>query len=232
MASKIKIPKNFQRMIESAYVEGMRNVQKILLESLMKKKQWNASQLADFLGLSAAAVSGILNKGRVQRASLEKMMDRIEEGITLNTLNSIYSPICELEEIKVGCEQITFKKKSKNVSEQLERLKGTNGVYIFYDSVGKAIYAGRAIDQTLFDEMNKVLVRNRTNAQIIYRQDKGQMRKSVYYIADAAHYISAYDVRPELIPSFEAILVNAFPNDLTNIRMEKHKKIEKLKKSV
>ena len=230
MSPKKKIPVKYQRMISNAFDDGMKHVQNILLTSLMKRNNWNQTQLASFLDITGAAVSKILSEGRTSRSALEKMLQRIEDGITLKTLNSIYSPICELEEIELGCDQITFKKKHGKCSEHMKRLEEANGVYIFYDSVGKAIYAGRAIDQTLFEEMNKVLVRDRNNAQTIYRHEYGRMRKSVYFIADAAHYISAYEVRPELIPSFEAILVNAFPNDLTNIRMEKHKKIKTLKK--
>jgi hypothetical protein len=108
------------------------------------------------------------------------------------------------------------------------------GLYIFYDSRGKALYAGQTKKQNIWREMNlafnrersaqvMTLVRHPTNdvnfkaAHVKVRQPTSRTLK----LHDLAAYFSAFEVVPEMVDDFEALLIRAFPNDMLNYKMEK-----------
>jgi hypothetical protein len=110
------------------------------------------------------------------------------------------------------------------------------GIYVFYDSQGKAIYAGKTEGQTLWKEMNLALNRRRgAEVQNVYRvphPERNQEFKTGYEQArqiklvpvglwEMVVYFSAYVVHPGMIGEVEALLVRAFANDLLNKRMER-----------
>lgn len=114
-------------------------------------------------------------------------------------------------------------------------LEKHHGVYVFFDSSGRAIYAGKARKQKLWKEMNLVFNRNRSDLQTI-RRVKHPSTKSAYKTSDEksrqivgvsvplhelAAYVSAYAVKDGLISVVEAMLVRSFANDLLNKRMER-----------
>jgi hypothetical protein len=115
-----------------------------------------------------------------------------------------------------------------------QRLKARHGVYLFYDSRGRAIYAGKADQLSLWAEMNNAFNRDRGQVQRIKRvshperkqQYKGleevNRKISDHYVQlhEIASYISAYEVPKPLIGKIEALLVRGFANDLLNMRME------------
>jgi hypothetical protein len=110
-----------------------------------------------------------------------------------------------------------------------------SGLYIFYDTRGKALYAGKAKKQCLWREMNLTFNRLRDEVQAITlvshpegvkkfepafkhpRQPKARTLK----LHDLAAYFSAYWVMEPMIDDLEALLVRGFANDLLNSRMEK-----------
>lgn len=109
-----------------------------------------------------------------------------------------------------------------------------SGLYIFYDTRGKALYAGQTKKQNIWKEMNSAFNRKRSgqtmtlvrhpyrdvafkSAHVKVRQPKDQNLK----LHDLAAYFSAYEVVPEMVDDFEALLIRAFPNDLLNYKMEK-----------
>ncbi|WP_426212283.1 hypothetical protein [Massilia sp. TWP1-3-3] len=109
-----------------------------------------------------------------------------------------------------------------------------SGLYIFYDTRGKALYAGQTKKQDIWKEMNLAFNRDRSAqvmtlvrhpwtdvnfkpAHIQVRQPKDQQLK----LYDLAAYFSAYEVIPEMVDDLEALLIRAFPNDLLNYKMEK-----------
>jgi hypothetical protein len=117
-----------------------------------------------------------------------------------------------------------------------EELKEFCGIYIFYDSRGRALYAGKAQEQSLWDEMNSVYNRSRDEVQTIklvshpsrnveYKssdEKSRQIRRRPIQLHDLASYFSAYEIAPpSLINLFEALIIRAFANDLLNIKMEK-----------
>jgi hypothetical protein len=113
-----------------------------------------------------------------------------------------------------------------------ERLEKAKGIYIFYDSQGRALYVGKA-GKSLWMEMNSAFNRKRNLQKITLvshpdrNQDfqtgvekKRQPKPTPLVLADLAEYFSAYEVDPGMIGDLEALLVRGFANDLLNIRME------------
>lgn len=115
-----------------------------------------------------------------------------------------------------------------------DELSEHQGVYIFFDSRGQAIYAGRTSKQSLWKEINLVFNRDRDTVQKIKRVSHPN-RKTIYRTSDEktrqiqdvvvrlhelAAYFSAYHVADSMIGDLEALLVRSFANDLLNIRME------------
>ena len=116
-----------------------------------------------------------------------------------------------------------------------KELSAQCGIYIFFDSRGQAIYAGKAQRQTLWKELNLAFNRDRGEVQKIkrvshptrrveYRRSEEKDRQIVDHVVplhDLAAYFSAYAVTDGLIGKLEAMLVRSFANDLLNVRMEK-----------
>jgi hypothetical protein len=116
-----------------------------------------------------------------------------------------------------------------------EELDVHHGVYIFFDSRGRAIYAGKARRQTLWREANLAFNRARGAVQKIKRVRHPE-RKQLYRTSDEksrqisdhlvplyelASYFSAYAVADSMIDDLEALLVRSFANDLLNARTER-----------
>jgi len=104
----------------------------------------------------------------------------------------------------------------------------------FYDTRGKALYAGQTKKQNLWKEMNLAFNRDRS-AQVMTlvkhptndvpfkaANEKVRQPKDVNLrLHDLAAYFSAYEVTDAMVDDLEALLVRVFPNDLLNFKMEK-----------
>lgn len=116
-----------------------------------------------------------------------------------------------------------------------DELLKCSGLYIFYDTRGKALYAGKAKAQNLWKEMNNTFNRSRGEVQSImlvphpernqefdpaYRHPR-QPKDRTLKLYDMAAYFSAYWVLDGMIDDLEALLVRGFANDLLNVKMEK-----------
>jgi len=116
-----------------------------------------------------------------------------------------------------------------------EELEVAHGVYLFFDSRGRAIYVGKARKRGLWGEMKGAFNRDRRAVQRIkrvkhptnkvrYRPSEVKSRQIREYwvpLHDLAAYFSAYEVADTMIANLEALLVRSFANDLLNIRMER-----------
>lgn len=113
------------------------------------------------------------------------------------------------------------------------KLDASHGIYIFQDSRGRAIYAGKAHRLSLWAEMNNAFNRDRGEVQSIKRVShpfrkvpyklpdrRQQISREVIPLHEIAAYASAYEVPEALIGKFEALIVRSFANDLLNVRME------------
>lgn len=113
-------------------------------------------------------------------------------------------------------------------------LNAHNGVYIFFDSRGQAIYVGRARLQTLWKEMLSAFNRAREiqkirrvrhpSRKVAYKtsdEKSRQIRERSVPLHELAAYFSAYHVDLGLIDEVESLLVRSFANDVLNVRMER-----------
>lgn len=113
-------------------------------------------------------------------------------------------------------------------------LQSVNGLYVFYDSRGKALYVGQAQKQSIWKEMHSAFNRPRAAQKISavhhptnnveYKPASEKLRQPVdtpRKLHEIAAYFSAYEVAAPLLDDFEALLIRAFPNDLLNFKMEK-----------
>lgn len=115
-----------------------------------------------------------------------------------------------------------------------EILKNARGIYIFYDSRGQAIYAGKAKRLSLWNEMKSAFNRPR-DTQTVFRvrhptrrqqfvpayEKPRQPRRMQLRLNELAAYFTAYEVETGMIDELEALLVRGFANDLLNERMER-----------
>lgn len=141
-----------------------------------------------------------------------------------------YQIIAEMEPIKVSDstlksaqKEMIFYNTKADVKSQLEKNKG---IYIFYDSLGKAIYAGKTERNSLWLEMKNAYNRERKTQQKFKRTSGIKIFKKPYYLYEVANYVSVYSVKPYAIGFIEALLIHSFPNDLTNVRVEKNGKLK------
>ncbi|MBD9477242.1 hypothetical protein IB268_30330 [Achromobacter sp. ACM01] len=116
-----------------------------------------------------------------------------------------------------------------------EELRTHHGVYVFFDSRGHAIYAGKARKQKLWKELNLAFNRDRKDVQTVKRvnhpsrrqpyktneEKQRQISSRAIPLHDMAAYVSAYKVVDEMVDGVEAMLVRSFANDLLNVRMER-----------
>lgn len=129
--------------------------------------------------------------------------------------------------LDTGSDSNTYRKGLRDALEQ------ANGVYIFYDSRGKALYAGKAKEQSLWKEMNLAFNRDRELQKIslTHHPDRNQKfrsgseklrqpKRTQLQLADLASYFSAYKIDGGMIDDLEALLVRGFANDLLNAKME------------
>ena len=125
---------------------------------------------------------------------------------------------------------------SSYLSGLKDRLAASCGVYIFSDSRGQAIYAGkteRVKTQKLWAEISNAFNRDRDIQRI---KRVGHPKRNVEFKAgeekqrqiydrpvrlhELASYLSAYEVANGMIGKVEALLVRGFANDLLNVKME------------
>jgi transcriptional regulator with XRE-family HTH domain len=170
---------------------------------------------------------------------LAKAVDKGQEY----ALNSAIKPIVEFYPIShaesrqgANYEIIPTNELENPYDRQLRtHLEQSCGLYIYYDSVGKVIYVGKAERQNLWKEMNSAFNRKRASQKIVAvehsgkgdfspaHESKRRLKEVNVYLYDIAVYFSAYQVSPFLISNLEAFLIRALPNDLNNDRLETFK---------
>lgn len=112
-------------------------------------------------------------------------------------------------------------------------LESCFGIYMFYDSRGRALYVGKAREQSIWKEMNLAFNRKREvqTIALVHHPDRNQEFKPGYEklrqpkdtqleLFDLACYFSAYHVDDGMIEDLEALMVRGFANDLLNVKME------------
>lgn len=201
-------------------------------------------QLANRFGVSHQTVRNWQKRKTYSSRQLSKLVEDAFEASAHHARMTAVRPLvefCAIEKCATssGKKFQLFKVASTEGSHPyLEGLKkeleGHYGIYVFFDSRGQAIYAGKARKQSLWKEMQLAFNRKRAVQKIRrvshpsrrqkYRTSKELTRQIVeesVQLHELAHYFSAYEVADELVNDLESLLVRAFANDLLNVRMEK-----------
>jgi DNA-binding transcriptional regulator YdaS (Cro superfamily) len=214
-----------------------------LFEELKKQHDLSSgSDIARLIGLTPARISQMQTRQKnlsarqiasyiakaAERGNREALLDPIRPIVEMYPLGAVES--------KQGAkwELLATSKADKRNQLLKQHLVAAKGVYLFYDSLGRAIYAGKTESQNIWKEMTSAFNRERSNHQAFLvshpstgesfspaHEKQRQPRKRVVYLYDTAVYFSAYEVSPLLIPKLEALLVRAFCNTLSNKKMEK-----------
>lgn len=216
---------------------------KKLIAALEKKLGTSSKQeLAEALGVSIQTLLNWKNGGNgITENQIANAISKCRHAAVKHAHFHAIKPIVEFYPIDVvessqGAKYELFPTKS-DASEYNKGLKKalrkSKGIYIFYDSRGRALYAGKAKEQFLWDEMKDVFNRDR-ETQKVYRvlhperkldftpahEFNRQPKATQLQLCDYAAYFSAYEVDSGMINDLEALLVRGFANDLLNVKME------------
>lgn len=215
------------------------------LRSVLNKENITNKDLADFFNVTQQTIVNWTNNSNIRAAEISKFFVNGIETAQKQARHNAIRPIVEFFPV-VPCKSQSGKrwelfsiftiKGQKHLyrSGLREKLAKANGVYLFYDSRGRALYSGKAKNTSLWKEMNSALNRKRT-LQTVFRvkhpnanvnfNESGEINRQIssqsVQLFEMTEYISAYETAREMIDIFESILIRSFANDLLNIRMEK-----------
>ncbi len=196
------------------------------------KKRYNKKTNRDLASLLGTNENTLVNwtKNGVKTKTVVGLIGKSKVTHTHNLIKTIveYHPLSKTLSRR-GASYEIIDKTEPNLKEIESELRNSCGVYIFYDSRGRAIYVGRTITQTLWAEMKNAYNRFRASQQMkrVSYLKKGGKRKNSNIkthsepLHNLASYFSAYEVDPLFIKNLEASLINMFANDLLNSKMEK-----------
>ena len=204
------------------------------------------SALADKLGVTGQAIQDWKNRPYLTARQVAGLVRNSVSKNTQKQQTTAMRPLVEFFPIsKTGSRQgakfevFSCKATKTTAHPYLSGLRAEleqhHGVYLFFDSRGQAIYAGKARKQGIWQEMHSAFNRDRDSVQSIKRV-RHPSRKQPYRttnekarqiteisvpLHDLASYFSAYHVTDGMIDDVEALLVRSFANNLLNIRMER-----------
>lgn len=195
----------------------------------LKLNQLNYIKALDDVGASRiAAVIANAEEAAVARAQSGAVRTIVEFFPIKAALNARGGVKQELFDVNVGGIDHPYRLGLR------KELQSKYGVYLFYDSRGRALYAGKAKQQNLWKEMKDTFNRDRGSVQKLARvnhpikrvpfrpseEKRRQIVERAVPLAEIAHYFSAYETSKEMTDGLEAFLIRAFPNDLLNKRKE------------
>lgn len=195
------------------------------------------------LGMTVQSLSNWEAREVVSANQMASLLLKVEAATAERTQSSALRPIVEFfalvpAQVGSGNNLCIFQTKADGgehpyLSGLRKELEAHHGIYIFHDSRGRALYAGKARSQSLWKEINLVFNRDRQLQNIRRvnhperRQDfrtsdelRRQIRTVNVRLHELAAYISAYEVADGMIGNLESLLIRAFANDLLNKRME------------
>jgi hypothetical protein len=216
-----------------------------LIDELKRKLKANSNrEVARSLGMSEMALfhwrklRQPLTTRRVANAIYKARLAAVADA-QIRTIRPIveYFPLKPTESLQgVRFELFATRKDANPLHVQLRRvLAQSRGIYVFYDSRGRALYTGKATRRSLWAEMKSAFNRDR-ETQTVYRVRHPKRRQSFkpgyvkhrqpkrtqLKLSDLAAYFSAFAVDEGMIDDLEALLVRNFANDLLNVRMERY----------
>jgi hypothetical protein len=217
----------------------------VITELKKKFKKSTDRELAEWLGMSIPCIQKWKIRPNVTPRQFAGLVDSASRKGAVRFQSTVIRPLVEFFPIN-ACDSRRSAKREVFDARDVDgndhpylsglrrELEEKSGVYLFFDSRGQMIYAGKARKQSLWKEINSVYNRPRGDAQKIRRVDhpniKIQYRTSnekarqitehEVQLHELAAYFSAYDVTDTMIDDLEALLVRSFANHLLNIRME------------
>jgi len=212
-----------------------------VVTALKKKlKAKNDSALSKALGVTGATIHFWNKAKKITPSRIARLIHKARLTAAESFRKDALRPVVEFFPIEASPSNNVFNVKDGNKDHPYRKglkaeLDETNGVYVFFDSRGQAIYVGKAKKQDLWREMNLAFKRERGALQKIkrvkhpnrhkpYRTSSEKARQIGDYavpLSDLARYFSAYSVTETMIDDLEAVLVRSFANDLLNKRMER-----------
>lgn len=218
---------------------------KDVVAALRKKLRTKTTkETAARVGLTSQGIRNWQNRRNdVKPSDVARLVAKAQEAERARVETTSIRPIVEFHPIDRAKPDVWFDifdvrdgGKSKHPYREglRQELEEHRGVYIFYDSRGRALYAGKAARTTLWREMKSAFNRDR-GVQMIKRvrhperrqryrnsdERARQIRAKQVGLHDLAHYFGAYAVQDGMINELESLLVRGFANDLLNVRMEK-----------
>ena len=196
------------------------------------------------LGMSITSLANWKSRPQVTAPQMARLMLSIERASETRAHSGTIRPIVEFfqvsrAQIREGENFRIFRveddsgEKQPYLSGLKAELEAHHGIYLFYDSRGRGLYAGKARAQNLWKEINLAFNRDRSVQNILRvnhlesRKDfrtsdeiTRQIRPSNVRLHELAEYVSAYRVADAMIGNLESLLIRAFPNDLLNKRIE------------
>ena len=215
----------------------MRNDSKEVVRQLKRKLSAVTSrQLAQKLGMTPQSLSA-WSKGTLTSLKVANLVKKGIDVAVSEFSKSAIRPLVEFYELRTvdsrgGKKSEIFSKENSLYTKDLRGLlEQSFGIYIFYDSRGRALYAGKAIKRPLWNEIKNAFNRSRATQTVFrvshpnrnqhFRAEKHrQPRREPLLLADLAAYISVYTVDRLLTGLIEALIIRSFANDLLNKRME------------
>jgi hypothetical protein len=250
----MEIPDNTHDHYCDLVKEKFVNGKDVMLALKSKLDVKTDTELASRLGVTSASVTYWNNRPNVTSTQFASLLYKAYITATKKLHVTAIRPIVEFYKIQM-CQssqraqnEVFSIRDTRGINPFKEGLKNdldnSHGVYVFFDSRGKAIYAGKAKRQSIWTEMNLAFNRSRGRVQKIKRidypesrvayktaEEKSRQIKNIEIpIHELAAYISAYHVVDGMIDELEALLVRSFANDLINIKMERFKQQRKRKR--
>jgi len=201
------------------------------LARLLGMQSSQISQLKSKRSLTALEIANLV--ARTAQSSTQRAYDSVVRTVveffpTDAALNSRGGVNMEIFDTKVNGSQHPYRCGLKT------ELQKSIGVYVFYDSRGRALYVGKAKDQSLWAEMKSTFNRPRGEVQKISKVDHPEIRVTFKRsdekrrqiltrdipLSQLAHYFSAYAIPKIIIGDVESLLIRAFVNDLLNKKKE------------
>ncbi len=214
-----------------------------MLPALRKKEIGIGSDtaLAKELGMTTEGLRNWKNKNKgLSSLQIANAIHASREQASTEAKRLMIQPIVEMARIErepSGAKFQLFKTSEKARPYHVglkKELSDKQGVYLFYDSSGHALYAGKTSKPGLWKEMNLAFNRERVTQSIklvkhpennsIFKTTKEmdrQIKLKNLKLHELAKYFSAFEVEDSMISNVEALLVRAFPNDLLNRKMER-----------
>lgn len=210
----------------------------------------NNANLAKFLGVSGMhpknledqkkelgpkQIAYLVDKAITKAQSEGKQQERCEILRGFITPIKEYFPI-EKVESRHGknyeiSPPVSYRDIWKKLREELQ--KAYSGIYIFYDSSGRAIYVGKTAGTkiSLWTRMKMSFNHDQQKSRKLYSIDHGPGAKTQnqklgpkpVQLHELAKYFSAYEVDPGMVHNIEALLIRAFADNLMNKKMETFK---------